>query len=85
MMVNYLGEEFNIPDVLIDTFVKQFDCLPGSGDHQSVMMLRNSIEEVLDIIADDPEVLAEPDYMSDFVRALAVRQALSQHGILYDA
>jgi hypothetical protein len=85
MMVNYLGEEFNIPDVLINTFVKQFDGLPGSGDHQAVMMLRNSIEEVLDVIAEDPEVLEEPDYMSDFVRALAVRQALSQHGILYDA
>lgn len=84
-MINYLGEEFNIPDVLISTFVKQFDGLPGSGDHQAVMMLRNSIGEVLDLIAEDPEVLEEPDYMSDFVRALAVRQALSQHGILYDA
>lgn len=85
MVVNYLDEEFDIPDVLINTFVKQFESLPGSGQHDSVIMLRNSIEEVFDLIAEDPDILDEPDYMSDFIRALAVRQALSQHGLLYDA
>ena len=85
MVVTYLDEEFDIPDVLVNTFVKQFESLPGSGQHDSVVMLRNSIEEVLYLFEQDPEVLEEQEYMDDLIRALAVRQALSHHGLLYDA
>lgn len=85
MMVTFLDEEFEVPDVLVDSFVKQFETLPGSGQHDSVVMLRDSIETVLDLVCEDPEMLFEDDYRDDFVRALAIRQALTHHGLLYDA
>jgi hypothetical protein len=48
-------------------------------------MLRGTIYEILDIVADDPEILDEKEYREDFVRALAMRQAMSTLGILYDS
>ena len=85
MIVECFDSEFEIPDILIDKFVKQFDGLAGSGNHDSVLELRESVNEVLDYIAEDPDALHEVEYLSDFIRALAIRKALSVHGILYDA
>jgi hypothetical protein len=85
MKVEYYGSEFEVPEILIKQFEKDFDGLPGSRNRNSVYMLRGTIFEILDIAADDPEILDEKDYREDFVRALAMRQAMSTLGILYDS
>jgi hypothetical protein len=85
MRVAYLGSEFDIPDVLIDKFIKDFECLPGSGQRENVMQLRMSIDDVLDYVAEEPEVLHEFNTRSDFVKALAMQQAMGELGILYDS
>lgn len=85
MMVQYYGSEFDIPDVLIEKYVKDFDGLPGSGQYESKMQLRDSIHEILDIVAEEPELLHNKEYLSDFISALAMKSALQRHGILYDA
>jgi hypothetical protein len=85
MKVEYYGSEFEVPEILIKQFEKDFDGLPGSRNRNSVYMLRGTIFEILDIAADDPEILDEKEYREDFVRALAMRQAMSTLGILYDS
>jgi hypothetical protein len=85
MKVEYCGSEFDIPDILIDKFVKDFDCLPGGKHREGVHQLRNNIDEILDIVAEEPDILEESEYMIDFLRAMAMRQAMSNLGILYDA
>jgi len=85
MKVEYCGSEFNIPDLLINKFSKDFDSLPGSGYREGIQQLRDSIDDILDIVAQEPEILEEPEYMTDFLRALAMRQAMNSLGILYDA
>jgi hypothetical protein len=85
MMVQCYDSEIEVPDVLIEKFIKDFDGLPGSGQNHSVSQIRGSIWEILDIVAEEPEVLHEPEYRTDFIRALAMRKALEKHGILYDA
>ena len=85
MKVEYYGSEFEVPELLIQQFEKDFDGLPGSKDRENVYMLRSAIYEILDIVAEDPEILDEKEYREDFVRALAMRQALSTLGILYDS
>jgi hypothetical protein len=85
MMVQCYDSEIEVPDVLIEKFIKDFDGLPGSGQHESVAQLRGSIWEILDIVAEEPEVLEEFEYRNDFIRALAMQKALEKHGILYDA
>ena len=85
MLVECYGSEFDIPDILIDKFIKDFEGLPGSGNRESVMQLRYAIDDILDLVAEEPEVLHEKEYLSDFVRALAMQQALGELGILHDA
>ena len=85
MKVEYYGSEIEIPDLLIEKFLKDFDSLPGSGARESVCQLRDSIDEILDIVAEEPEVLHEKEYLHDFIQAMAMREAMHELGILYDS
>jgi len=85
MLVEHYGSEFEIPDLLIDKFLKDFDSLPGSGYREGVNQIRDSIEEILDIVAEEPDIIQEPEYLADFIKALAMKQAMSKLGILYDS
>lgn len=85
MKVECYGAEFEIPDLLIEKFIKDFDGLPGSGKYQEVSMLRDSVGAVLELVSQDPEMLHEPEYLSDFIQAMAIKKALETHGIFYDA
>lgn len=83
--MEFYDAEFDVPDLLIDKFMKDFEGLPGSGRNQEINMLRDSIDSVLDVVVQDPEILHEQEYLSDFIRALAMKKALEKHGIFYDA
>jgi hypothetical protein len=85
MKVECYGMEIEVPDLLIDKFIKDFDSLPGSGARDSVCQLRETIGEILDILDEDPEILEDKDYKQDFVQAMAMREAMIELGILYDA
>lgn len=85
MMVQCFGSELEVPDLLINKYLKDFDGLPGSGQRESVNQLRTSIDDIIDVVSEEPEILHEPEYLSDFIRALAMKQALGELGILYDA
>lgn len=85
MNVECLGSKIEVPDYLIDTYIKQFEGLPGSGNRDAVLQLRNTMYDVIDYIAEDPEALHEREYRNDFINALAVQKALEVHGILHDA
>ena len=85
MKVQCYGTEFEIPDLLINKFVSEFNVLPGSGHREGVYQLRESISEILDLVAEDPEILHEKEYLSDFLKALAIKEAMQTLGILYDS
>jgi len=85
MMVEHYGSEFEVPDLLIDKFLKDFDSLPGSGHREGICQIRDSIDEVLEIVEEEPDILEEPEYLLDFIRALAMKQAMGKLGILYDS
>jgi hypothetical protein len=85
MQIDAFGKVIEVPQSLVDTFVKDFETLPGSGQRASVLQLRSTIYEVLDYIAEDPEALNEREYMHDFIRAIAMHRALEIHGLLLDS
>jgi hypothetical protein len=80
-----LGSKIEVPDYLINSYIKQFDGLPGSGNREAILELRNTMYDVIDYIAEDPEALHEYECRSDFINALAVQKALEIHGLLHDA
>lgn len=85
MQVACYGSEFEVPDLLIDKYIRDFDGLPGSGNRESVMEIRMAIEDILDYIAEEPDMLHEFSIRSDFVKALAMQEAMGKLGILHDA
>ena len=85
MKVECYGSEFDVPDLLVDKFLKDFETLPGSGYREGVHQIRDAISEILDIVAEEPDILHEPEYHTDFIRALAMKQAMGSLGILYDS
>lgn len=85
MQVACYGSEFEVPDLLIDKYLKDFDGLPGSGQRESVVQLRMTIDDILDYVAEEPDMLNEFSIRSDFVKALAMQQAMGELGILYDS
>ena len=85
MQVACYGSEFEIPDLLIDKYIKDFETLPGSGQRESIMQLRMTIDDILDYVAEEPDMLHEKDIRSDFVKALAMQKAMCKLGILYDS
>jgi hypothetical protein len=85
MYVEYLGKRLEVPEHLITSYIKDFEGLPGSGQRNSVLHLRNSIYEVFDYLAEDPEALEQYEYRRDFVKAWAVYKALEIHGLLLDS
>jgi hypothetical protein len=85
MMVKCYGSEFEVPDLLVNKFLKDFETLPGSGYREGVYQLRDTINEILDVVADEPDILHEPEYHTDFIRALAMKQAMGELGIFLDS
>lgn len=85
MIVQMFESNFDIPDILINKYIKDFDGLPGSGDYESIMQIRNSVHDTIDMVAEEPDIIHEPEYLLDFIRAMAMRKALETHGLLYDA
>jgi|TARA_R110000868_G_scaffold129813_2_gene339011 hypothetical protein len=85
MKVKFYSAEFDIPELMIDKFIKDFDTLAGSGKREEIGILRDSIGSIFEVVAEDPEILHEPEYLSDFIQAMAMKKAMETHGIFYDA
>jgi len=85
MNVECYGEQIEVPDFLIEKYIKDFAGLPGKSMRESVMDLRGTVWEVIDYVADDPKSLEDKTIMSDFINALAMKQALTQHGLYLDS
>jgi len=85
MNVECYGEQIEIPDLLIEKYIKDFSGLPGKSMRESVMDLRGTVWEVIDYVADDPQALEDKTTMSDFINALAMKQALTKHGLYLDS
>jgi hypothetical protein len=85
MKVACYNAEFEVPDFVVNKFIRDFEGLSNSSNRDSVLQLRDTIENIEDMIAQDPDILNEVEYLSDFIRAIAMKHALKHHGLLYDA
>jgi len=85
MLVQCYDTQFEVPEFIIDKFIDDFSGLPGSGQRESILQLRSAIEDIIDVIAYDPEFLEDREYQAEFIEAMAMKTALQHHGILYDA
>lgn len=85
MNVKYFDTEFEIPDILIDKYSKDFDGMAGKSLRDEILDLRDSANSVLEYISEEPEALEDDEILCEFINAMAVRQALQNNGLLFDA
>lgn len=74
-----------VPIYLVDKYTKDFEDLVGSKNRESVYMLRGQIDDIMDILYDNPELLENSEFKNDYVKAIAMKESLIKLGIYYDA
>lgn len=83
--VEAFGGTFEIPDEMIEMYYQEFKDLSSPSEKMQVMYLRDITGAVLYALQQDPSRMKKEEHVEDFVRAHAMRQALSRHGILLDS
>lgn len=85
MKVMLNNAEVEVPDFVINSYIQQFQGLAGRGDRGPILELRYLTENAIDIALENPDILYEMESHKNFVDAIAMREALRYHGVLYDA
>ena len=70
---------------MIEQYREDFEGMKADRDRETIVFFRNSVILILAMIKKDKAVLEDQDFLSDAIRALAVREALKQTNLLYDA
>ena len=84
MLINFLGVQVTVPEIMIDKYVKETECMLEWENRTSLVRLRDATNDILFTIAENKHALANADNYGNFVKALAIRVALSKHRVLYD-
>jgi len=79
------GAAFVVPDELVDHYVLDFQPLKNWEHRDNLIIIREDILDIFDIVMEDPEALYDPEFLEEFVNTLAMRQALQTLCILHDA
>lgn len=85
MIVVENGKKFHVPDSLIEDYKNDFHDMKNNNDRDLLTAFRNAIIILLEMARKDANLLEDPDFIKDIIRALAVREALKQTKMLYDA
>lgn len=85
MIVNFFNIATEIPDAVVNKYVKEFNGLAGSRHRDVIIDLRDYIWEILEFVYDNPDELYDKECAKDFVKAMAMKEALVKHGIWFDA
>jgi hypothetical protein len=74
-----------IPEAMVMKFRKDFEMLPGSEHRDSVLELRKAVMNILFTLWEHPDLTEDEEFKNDLVKAMAMRQAMCELGIFYDA
>ena len=70
-----------VPQEMIDSYVVEFHNI----SREALEEIRDLISITMEIVEDEPELLMYNEYKNDLIKAHAMKLALQQRGILYDA
>ena len=85
MRVTEFGKDLTIPENLINQFMLELRPVTEPGERESLEEIRDMTGLVLDTIRSEPELMDHKEYEDDYIKAIAMREALARFGILYDA
>jgi hypothetical protein len=85
MIVVEQGKKFEVPDNMIENYKSDFQDMKIKHDRETLTFFRNAVIIMLAMAKQDAGRLKDPDFVGDIIRARAVREALKQTNMLYDA
>ena len=85
MRVTEFGKDLTIPENLINQFMLELRPVTEPGERESLEEIRDMTGLVLDTIRNEPELMDNKEDEDDYIKAVAMREALARFGILYDA
>jgi DNA polymerase/3'-5' exonuclease PolX len=84
MMIDFFGITVTVPEVMIEKYVEETKPMIQWENRRSLERLREAINDILFVVADNRQVLSNAEHYGNFVKSLAIRVALSSHRKLYD-
>ena len=85
MRVTEFGRELTIPETMISQLMFELKPVTEPGQRESLEELREMTGIVLQTLRNEPELMDQKEYEDDYIKAIAMREALARFGILYDA
>jgi len=85
MIVEYYNETFNVPDNIIDEYVKGYTELKNIELKEELDILRNCVYQLLILVEKAPRILNKESIRDDFLNTLAMKEALFRLNLLHDA
>jgi len=70
-----------VPQTMVDEYYVEFHNI----SREALEEIRDLISITIEIVHDEPELLMYNEYKNDLIKAHAMKLALQQRGILYDA
>jgi len=77
--------EVHIDADMVEDYVDDFRFLVGGHHRKEVLALRSSILTVMTLLWEKPDLLENEGVQSELVRIMAMREAMLELGIFYDA
>jgi len=77
--------EVHIDADMVEDYVDDFRFLVGGHHREEVLALRRSILTVMTLLWEKPDLLENEGVQSELVRIMAMREAMLELGIFYDA
>jgi hypothetical protein len=85
MIINYINQSFDVPDVMINEYVEGYAVLGDADLREDLEVIRHCVYQLLILVEKEPRLLNKDSIKEDFVNTLAMKEALFKLKLLHDA
>ena len=77
--------EVHIDAEMVEAYVDDFSFLVGGHHRNEVLALRSSVLTVMTLLWEKPDLLENKNIQNELIKIMAMREAMMELGIFYDA
>lgn len=85
MIIEDMGMSFDIPEEMIEEYIGDFTDMMYPLSRGDLNSIRNSTMVLIEMLRSNPNLMEKDRFVLDYVKAQAMREALSRTKMLYDA
>ena len=85
MIIEDMGVVFDIPEDMIEEFIGDFTDVMYPLSRSDLNSIRSSTMLLIETLRSNPKLMEKDRFVIDYIKAQAMREALSRTKMLYDA